>query len=54
MVWQKTFGGMSLDYGFDAIETEDNAIILVGETTSADFPNLQNKGMSDAVIIKVK
>ena len=54
MVWQKTFGGTNLDYGFDAIETDDNAILLVGETTSTDFLNLQNKGMSDAVVIKIK
>lgn len=54
MVWQKTFGGTNLDYGFDAIETDDNAILLVGETTSTDFSNLQNKGMSDAVVIKIK
>lgn len=54
MIWQKTFGGANLDYGFDAIETDDNAILLVGETTSTDFPNLQNKGMSDAVVIKIK
>lgn len=54
LVWQKTFGGTNLDYGFDAIETDDNAILLVGETTSTDFSNLQNKGMSDAVVIKIK
>jgi len=54
MVWQKTFGGSGLDYGFDIIETIDNAILLVGETTSTDFPNLQNKGKSDAIVIKIK
>jgi hypothetical protein len=52
--WQKTFGGAGLDYGFDAIETADGSIVLVGETASEDFPNLQNKGKSDAVIIKIK
>lgn len=54
MIWQKTFGGTNLDYGFDAIETDDNAIILVGKTTSTDFLSLQNKGLSDAVVIKIK
>ena len=53
MVWQKTFGGTGLDYGFDAIETEDNSILLVGETTSTNFSKLQNKGLSDAVVIKI-
>lgn len=54
MEWQKTFGGAGLDFGFDALETADGSIVLVGETTSEDFPNLQNKGKSDAVIIKIK
>jgi len=54
MEWQKTFGGSGLDYGFDALETENGSIVLVGETSSEDFPTLQNKGKSDAVIIKIK
>lgn len=54
MEWQKTFGGAGLDFGFDALETADGSIVLVGETVSDDFPNLQNKGKSDAVIIKIK
>ena len=52
--WQKSFGGSGLDFGFDAIETDDGSIVLVGETSSEDFPNLQNKGKSDVVIIKIK
>ena len=44
MEWQKTFGGTGLDFGFDALETEDGSIVLVGEMASEDFPNLQNKG----------
>lgn len=54
MIWQKTYGGSGLDYGFDAVETLSGAVILVGESTSADFSNLQNKGESDMVILKVK
>ena len=54
MEWQKTFGGAGLDFGYDALETEDGGIVLVGEMSSEDFPNLQNKGKSDAVIIKLK
>ncbi len=54
MEWQKSFGGAGLDFGFDAIETEDGSIILIGETSSEDFLGLQNKGKSDVVIIKVK
>ena len=54
MVWQKTFGGGGLDYGFDALETEDESIILVGESESTDFLELQNKGLKDMLILKVK
>ncbi|MFK7811954.1 MAG: hypothetical protein AB8B59_05635 [Maribacter sp.] len=54
MEWQKTFGGAGLDFGFDAVEAADGSIVLVGETSSEDFPNLHNKGKSDAVIIRVK
>tara|TARA_R110002167_G_scaffold263017_2_gene469680 strand:+ start:3799 stop:5118 length:1320 start_codon:yes stop_codon:yes gene_type:complete len=54
IVWQKSFGGMGLDYGFDALENRDGTIILVGESASADFPDLQLKGMTDMVVIKVR
>ena len=54
IVWQKTFGGAGLDFGFDAIETDEGGIILVGETSSLDFSDLQNKGKSDVVVIKIK
>jgi hypothetical protein len=54
IVWQKTFGGAGLDFGFDAIETDEGGIILVGETSSPDFSDLQNKGKSDVVVIKIK
>lgn len=54
MIWQKTFGGAGLDYGFDALETEQGSIVLVGETASEDFLDIQNKGKSDVVVIKIK
>lgn len=54
MTWQKTFGGSGLDYGFDAIETDEGSIVLVGETTSKNFSDLQNKGKSDVVVMKIK
>ncbi len=54
MIWQKSFGGSGLDYGFDVLETSSGAIVLVGETASTDFNGVGNKGKSDAVIIKIK
>ncbi|MGB6153940.1 MAG: hypothetical protein WBG48_18290 [Pricia sp.] len=54
MVWQKTFGGSGLDFGFDVLEGGDGSIVLVGETSSDDFPGLESKGKSDAILIKVR
>lgn len=54
MVWQKTFGGNGLDYGFDALETEEGGIILVGETSSDDFLELPNYGKTDVVVLHIK
>lgn len=54
MIWQQSFGGSSLEYGFDVLENPDTSIIIVGESSSTDFPNLQNKGLSDLIVIKIK
>lgn len=54
MVWQKSFGGSGLDFGFDVVETSTGAVIIVGETSSTDFEGVENRGKSDAVIIKIK
>jgi hypothetical protein len=53
MLWQKTFGGSNLDFAYDAIETLDKSIIIVGETESNDFDITMNKGSKDLLIIKV-
>ncbi|MGB5271438.1 MAG: hypothetical protein WBN52_13125, partial [Eudoraea sp.] len=34
LVWQGSYGGSSLDYGFDAVENLDKSILLVGESSS--------------------
>ncbi|MCL6266763.1 hypothetical protein [Flagellimonas myxillae] len=52
--YQQTFGGSGIDFGFDAIESADGSLILVGETASDDFQGLQPKGMTDLVVIKIK
>ena len=49
--WEKSFGGLSLDFGYDAIETSDGKIVLVGETSSQDFPEITAKGGIDMVAI---
>jgi len=54
LLWQGAYGGSNLEYGFDAVENEDKSILLVGESTSNDFGNLINKGLSDVLIIKIR
>lgn len=54
LIWQQTFGGADLDYGFDVIENTDKSVVVVGESASKNFPSLQNKGMTDVIVIKIK
>ena len=54
LIWQKSFGGSNLDFAFDAIETLEGEIIVVGETESNDFDILENKGLKDVLVIKIK
>lgn len=54
LLWQKNFGGSKLDFAFDAIETLEGNIIIVGETESNDFDVIENKGLKDLLIIKIK
>lgn len=51
---QFTFGGSSLDFGNDVIQTSDNSLVLVGNTESNDLDIETNKGIKDLVIIKLK
>jgi len=54
LLWQKTFGGSALDFGFDALEDQGQNIILVGSSDSADFQGLENKGATDLIVIKLQ
>lgn len=53
VVWQSSYGGLDLDFGFDAIETSEKDIIVVGEVKSIDWEGVQNKGLTDMVVIKL-
>lgn len=53
MLWQNTFGGSNLDFAYDAIETSNKSIIIVGETESNDFDVIENKGIKDLLIVKI-
>ena len=52
--WKQTFGGSEIDFLYDAIELEDNSIIAVGESSSSNGDLSENKGFSDALILKIK
>lgn len=52
-LWQKFVGGSQNDFLFDAIELNNQAIIAVGESSSSDIEISENKGFSDALIIKI-
>ena len=54
LIWEKSLGGTRIDFGFDAVETVDGDIIIVGETASSDHHITQNKGLKDLIVIKLK
>jgi hypothetical protein len=54
LIWQKSIGGSTIDYAYDVTELNDNSIITVGESESVDGDIMENKGFSDALIIKTK
>jgi hypothetical protein len=53
-VWQKFIGGSENDVLFDAVQLNNKSIIAVGESISANGDVPENKGFSDALIIKIK
>lgn len=53
-MWQKSFGGSGLDLAFDAIETSDGSIVVVGETESSDGDIEENKGLKDVFVLKIR
>ena len=51
-VWKQTIGGAEIDFFYDAVQLNDASIIAVGETNSSNGDLTENKGFSDALIIK--
>lgn len=54
LTFETTIGGSALDFGFDAIQTNNNEIIIVGNTESNDFDIISNQGIKDLILIKIK
>jgi hypothetical protein len=54
LLWEKNFGGSNLDFANGIIETSDEKLVVVGNTQSTDLDINTNKGVKDALIIKIK
>ena len=52
--WQRTIGGTEIDFCYDAVVLENGKIVAVGESSSSNGEISENKGFSDALIIKIK
>lgn len=53
LVWQRTFGGSEIDFGYDAVELLDGSTVLVGESSSSNGDLSENKGFTDLLIVKL-
>ncbi len=51
--WQTTVGGANVDLAFDVVQLNDNSIVAVGESSSADQDVSENKGFTDLLIFKI-
>ncbi|RED50454.1 hypothetical protein [Seonamhaeicola aphaedonensis] len=54
IIWQKSIGGTEVDLAYDAIELNDNSVIIIGESSSSNLDITENKGFSDLLIFKTK
>lgn len=54
LTWEKNFGGSQLDFAYGILETTDKKLVVAGNTQSSDIDINTNKGIKDALIIKIK
>jgi hypothetical protein len=52
LLWLRALGGTNLDMAYSAVETTDNAYIIVGETNSSNGDMTSNLGQKDGVLAK--
>lgn len=53
IIWQKSFGGTSLDGANSIIESPTGGFVIAGFSTSSDGDLTENRGLSDIWIIKI-
>ncbi|MEO1010350.1 MAG: hypothetical protein AAFX53_03535 [Bacteroidota bacterium] len=51
---QKSLGGTGLDFGFDAMEVEEEGILVIGEFGTSAFQGITPKGQTDLVVVKLE
>lgn len=54
LIWQTTVGGSEIDFAYDAVQLNNGEIIAVGESNSDNGDITDNKGFTDALMIKIK
>lgn len=54
LLWETTIGGSNIDFGYGIAELNDQSVILVGDSTSNDGDIIENKGFTDALIVKIQ
>jgi len=54
MIWNRNYGGSGIDIANDVIELNNYALIVIGESNSKEQDVSDNKGYSDAVILKIR
>ncbi len=54
LIWQQSFGGTGIDFGYDVVEGRDGSVVLVGASQGSDFPNITSKGKTDLIVIKLR
>jgi hypothetical protein len=52
--WEKSIGGRNIDFAYGIAELNDKSVVVVGDTTSDDGDIIENKGFTDALIVKIK
>jgi hypothetical protein len=53
VLWQKAYGGSSIDQAFQIQKTTDGGVIVMGETQSVDGDVLDNDGGKDIWVLKL-
>lgn len=53
LLWEKSIGGSDVDFAYGITQLQNGSIIAVGDTNSSDQDITDNKGFTDALIIKI-